>query len=80
MTPAVYINAWGKFLPGEPFPNDEMEAYLGLIHGKRSRARQRILEQNGIFTLHYLMDREERSLYSNAEMAARGGVDIPLER
>ncbi len=76
LTPAVYINAWGKFLPGEPVPNEEMEAYLGLIHGNRSRARQRILKQNGILTRHYAMDREQRSLYSNAEMAARAVRDL----
>src|SRR5262245_10138172 len=49
----VYINATGAFLPGEPVGNDEIEARLGMIGGKPSRARQRILNQNQIKTRHY---------------------------
>ncbi|MBV8519251.1 MAG: iron-containing redox enzyme family protein [Acidobacteria bacterium] len=66
----VYITALGKFLPGPPIGNDEMEDYLGLIHGKPSRLRHRILRQNGILQRHYAIDRNQRSLYRNSEMAA----------
>ena len=66
----VFITALGKFLPGEPVPNDAMEEFLGRIHGKASRARQRILKQNGIQQRYYAIDREQKSLYSNAEMAS----------
>lgn len=76
MTAPVYINAFGKFLPGPAISNGEMEDYLGRIHGKDSRARRRILSQNGIQSRHYAMDREQRSLYSNAEMAARAVRDL----
>src|SRR5881394_3108983 len=71
MKQPVYINAFGKFLPGPPVTNDEMEDFLGRIHGKSSRARLRILKQNGILTRHYAIDKQQRSLYSNSEMAAR---------
>jgi 3-oxoacyl-[acyl-carrier-protein] synthase-3 len=65
----------GKFLPGDPVDNDTMEEYLGLVGGRRSRVRQRILKQNGIETRHYAIDREQKTLFSNAEMAARAVQD-----
>jgi len=71
----VYITALGKFLPGAPVANDEMEDYLGCIHGKPSRLRRRILQQNGIVQRHYAIDRNQRSLYRNSEMAAAAVVD-----
>jgi 3-oxoacyl-[acyl-carrier-protein] synthase-3 len=67
----VFINSIGKFLPGEPVDNDTMEEYIGTIGGKASRARKRILKQNGIQTRYYAIDRQQRTLFSNAEMAAR---------
>ncbi|MCZ6803089.1 MAG: hypothetical protein O7D86_03920 [Proteobacteria bacterium] len=48
----VFITALGKFLPGDPVPNNEMEAYLGLINGKRSRVRALVLRQNRIKYRH----------------------------
>lgn len=84
MSNDVFITGLGKFLPGEPIPNDRMEDYLGRIHGKPSRARRRILEQNQIRTRHYALDTEQRSLFRNSELAAlavkdalaRGGVSL----
>jgi 3-oxoacyl-[acyl-carrier-protein] synthase III len=67
----AYITAAGIFLPGPPVANDEMEEYLGKVHGKRSVARERILQQNGIKTRYYALDRQQNSQYSNAAMAAR---------
>lgn len=75
MSQEAFITAMGKFLPGEPVSNDEMEDFLGRIHGKDSRARERVLRQNGIRTRHYAIDREQRTLYSNAEMAANAVRD-----
>jgi 3-oxoacyl-[acyl-carrier-protein] synthase-3 len=75
----AYITSLGKFLPGDPVDNDTMEEFLGKIAGKGSRARQRVLKQNGIQTRHYAIDREQRTLYSNAEMAARAAREA-IER
>jgi len=80
----AYITAMGAFLPGEPIDNDSMEEFIGKIGGKASRARKRVLQQNGIVTRHYAIDREQDTRYSNAEMAARavtsamehGGLDV----
>lgn len=76
---STYITSMGRFLPGEPIDNDAMEDYLGRIHGKASLARRRILKQNGIETRHYAIDRQQRTLISNAEMAARA-ARCALER
>ncbi|SFS65049.1 beta-ketoacyl-ACP synthase III [Paenibacillus sp. BC26] len=66
---SVYITSIGKFLPGSPIGNDEMEDYLGRIGGKSSKTMRRILEQNRIRYRHYAIDKQQRTLYSNAQMA-----------
>ncbi|MDR9853888.1 beta-ketoacyl-ACP synthase III [Paenibacillus sp. VCA1] len=75
----VYITSIGKFLPGDPVGNDEMEDYLGKIGGKPSKTKRIILERNQIRYRYYAMDKEQKSLYSNAEMAALAIRDA-LER
>jgi len=37
---SAYINRIGKFLPGEPINNDEMEEYLGKIASRASRVSE----------------------------------------
>lgn len=69
MSPAAYITATGAFLPGPPIDNDAMEGVLGLVHGKPSRLKSRILKANGIRTRHYAIDASGRTTHSNTEMA-----------
>ena len=69
----VYINQTGAFLPGEPVDNDHIEAHLGLVHGKPSRLKKRILKANGIQTRHYAMDADHNTRFRNSEMAALAG-------
>ena len=76
---STYITALGTFLPGEPIDNASMEEYLGRINGKASRARARILKQNGIETRYYAIDKQQQTLFSNADMAARA-VRCAVER
>jgi 3-oxoacyl-[acyl-carrier-protein] synthase-3 len=79
-----FIHSLGKFLPGEPVDNHAMEEFLGVIHGKASRVRRRILKQNGIETRYYAIDRKQQTQFSNAAMAAhavrsavqRAGLDL----
>ncbi len=66
----VYITSTGRYLPGAPVDNDQIEAVLGLIHGKPSRLKKRILKSNGIRTRHYAIDSDHNTLISNSEMAA----------
>src|SRR5215470_14571382 len=75
----AYITSIGTFFPGQPVDNESMEEYIGKIGGKASRARARILKQNGIQTRYYAIDRNQNTLYSNAEMAARA-VEAALDR
>lgn len=70
MSNQVYITSLGVFLPNEAISNDEMEDYLGKIHGKSSVVRSRILKQNGILSRYYALTREQKSTHSNAELAA----------
>jgi len=77
--PNVYITATSIFLPGPPIENEDMEAVLGMVGGKSSRARKIVLRSNGIRRRHYILDRDSgRPLYSNAQITAaavRGLVD-----
>jgi 3-oxoacyl-[acyl-carrier-protein] synthase-3 len=75
MAEAVYITAMGKFLPGPPISNDEMEDYLGMIGGRPSRLKARILKQNGILSRHYAIDREGAVNYWNCDLAALAGLE-----
>lgn len=75
MSHPVYINALGKFLPGEPISNDEMEEYLGYVGGKPSRLRSRILKQNGIQSRYYAIDREGKVRFRDYELAANAVRD-----
>jgi 3-oxoacyl-[acyl-carrier-protein] synthase-3 len=75
MSSTAYITALGKFLPGEPVGNDQMEDHLGRIGGKPSRLRARILKQNGIHSRHYAIDHEGRAVYSNSGLAANAVRD-----
>jgi len=66
---SAYITSTGAFLPGPAIDNDGMEAILGLVEGKPSRLKQRILKSNGIQSRHYAIDKEHRTTHSNADMA-----------
>jgi 3-oxoacyl-[acyl-carrier-protein] synthase III len=66
---SAYITSTGAFLPGPPVDNDQIEDILGCVGGKPSRLKARILKSNGIQTRHFAIDREHRTLHSNADMA-----------
>lgn len=79
----VYINDIQKFLPFEPINNDEMEDYLGLIGGKKSRARKIILRSNGIKSRYYVLEKHtQKPLLSNAQITAKSikKLDINLDK
>lgn len=79
MSKSVYINAIGKFLPGNPIDNDEMEEYLGLINGKPSRSKDRMLTQNGIKSRYYAIDKKQNTTESVAGMTAKA-IDDCLQK
>ena len=65
----VYITAQGVFLPGEPIENEFIEDYLGLINGKPSRTKKRILKQNGIQSRYYSIDKNQNTIFTNSQLA-----------
>lgn len=67
----VFITSSGSFLPGPAINNEQIEPLLGLVNGKPSRLKRRILQSNGIHTRHYAMDANHNTLISNSAMAAR---------
>src|SRR5262245_11576825 len=71
----AFINSLGKFLPNDPIQNDEMEDFLGLIGGKPSRLRARILKQNGIKRRFYALNRKGEVTHWNYQLAAEAVRD-----
>ena len=71
MTKDVYINQTAAYLPFEAVGNDDIEAVLGMIGDKPSRAKRIILRSNGITSRHYAIDRTTGKVaMSNAQLTA----------
>ena len=66
----AYITATGRFLPGDPVPNDEIEDYIGKAGLASSDLRGMILNNSGIKTRHYAIDKNQQTVFSNTQMAA----------
>ena len=75
MLKKCYINQIGKYLPGNPVSNEEMEEYLGMVGGVPSRLRPKVLNQNKIEQRFYALDKQQRTTISNAAMAAHSVRD-----
>lgn len=80
MSNEVFLTRTAAYLPLESVGNDEMEAVLGMVGGRPSKARRIVLRNNGIQRRHYALDRiTGEPVMSNAEMAAaaiRGLGDV----
>ena len=77
----VFITKASRFLPNDPVENDEMEAFLGMVDGKPSKARRVILRRNGIKQRYYALDKDGNVTHTNVQMAAnavRGLLDDQL--
>lgn len=67
----VYITDVAISLPNEPVSNDEIEAILGQVGDRPSRARRIVLKSNGIKSRHYAIDPEtQKNTHSNAALTA----------
>ncbi|GAB2991751.1 beta-ketoacyl-ACP synthase III [Psychrosphaera aestuarii] len=69
----VYITSTGNHLPGPAINNDQIEKVLGLINGKPSRLKHKILQSNGIKTRHYAINEQHQTTISNSAMASLAG-------
>ncbi|MGB3515572.1 MAG: StlD/DarB family beta-ketosynthase [Elainellaceae cyanobacterium] len=72
----AYITQIGKFLPGDPIGNDQMEDYLGRVGDRPSRVKSRILKSNGIQQRYYALDRQQQTTVTNSQMAAAAVRDL----
>lgn len=71
-------------MPGEPVPNERMDAYIAPLDRMSERIKRRILAENGIRTRHYAIDEDGATRHTNAQMAAaairdclrRGGAEL----
>lgn len=70
MLNTVFVTKISKFLPNNPVYNDEMEEYLGLIKGLKSKSKALILRNNGIKCRYYALNKEGKSTHTNAEITA----------
>ena len=72
----VYINRIASFLPNSPISNDEMEEYIGLIGGNKSRIKSIVLRQNGIQQRYYALDKNSKLTHTNAQLAKEAIVRL----
>ncbi|MEE8301766.1 MAG: iron-containing redox enzyme family protein [Candidatus Tectomicrobia bacterium] len=79
MNQAVYLNAFGTFLPGEPLDSEAAEQRLGWVGARKSPTKRRALKQNKIVTRHYALDEHGDPTHRNYEMAAQA-ISQALER
>ena len=71
MSREVYINDIQAFLPNAAVDNSEIEAVLGQVGPRPSRAKRMILRSNKITSRHYAIDKESgKATHSNAQIAA----------
>lgn len=73
----VFVTGLGAYFPGPPIDNDEVERVLGMVYGKPSRMKRRVLAQNGIRARHYALDAEGKSTHQNEDLA-KAAVDLAL--
>ena len=72
MTRNVYINDIQAFLPNEAVSNNEMEAILGQVGKRPSRARKMILRSNKITSRYYAVDQKTGlATHTNAQLTAQ---------
>ena len=71
MTNAVYITRTSAALPNAPVENDLVEAVLGQVGERPSRARRIVQRNNGIKRRHYIIDpKTGQPTHSNASLTA----------
>ena len=71
MTNAVYITRTSAALPNAPVENDLVEAVLGQVGDKPSRARRIVQRNNGIKRRHYVIDpKTGQPTHTNAALTA----------
>jgi len=77
----VYVTQTAAYLPGPAIDNEALEALLGMVGSRPSRARQIILRNNGIKNRHYAIDPDSGlPTMSNAQLTAAAVRALESER
>ncbi len=77
----VYITNISSALPNAPVDNDDIEAVLGMVGDKPSRARRIVLRSNGIKSRHYAIDPDTGAFtHSNAQLTAEAVRKLASDR
>lgn len=66
----VYITRVSKFLPNDAVENDQIEARLGLINGKPSRAKNIVLRSNKIKSRYYAINEQGALTHNNTQLTS----------
>ena len=78
---AVYITRSAVCLPNAPVDNDAVEAILGQVGPRPSRARRVVQRSNGIRSRYYVIDPASgRLTHSNASLTAQAVRAMPWSR
>ena len=67
----VYITKSSNYLPNDPISNSEMEKYLGLINGNKSRSKALVLRSNKIQQRYYALNKEGKSTHTNTDLTVQ---------
>lgn len=65
----AYITSMGRFLPGEPVSNEQIEDYIGSVGPSSTRLKDSTLANSGIKTRYYAIDKNQETVYTNVDMA-----------
>ncbi|HEX6239690.1 MAG TPA: iron-containing redox enzyme family protein [Polyangiales bacterium] len=76
---SIYLVSTGRFLPGEPVSNADLDRFIAPIDARSERIKRRILADNGIQQRHYAIDEQGHTRFSAARMGALA-VDDCLRR
>jgi len=75
----VFLTGSGRFLPGKPVSNTELDNFIAPINKQSHRIKRRILAENGIVQRHYAIDEQGSRVQTVAGMAA-SAVQISLSQ
>jgi hypothetical protein len=73
----AYITATGRYLPGDPVTNNEIEDYIGKAGRASADLKDLILANCGITTRHYAIDKNQQTVISNAAMGWSPAQPMP---
>lgn len=66
----AYITSMGRFLPGDPIGNAEVDEYLGVVGRASSDLRDQTMANSGIRTRYYAINKEQETVHSNTHMTS----------